>query len=216
MIEDEIRQVSDKGFTVTISVENGEELAKKTFNSRVGVLDGISIIGTSGIVSPLSNEAFIQSISRELEVAKAMGCDNIALVAGKKSEDAIRKSLKHKDVRCIHCGNFIGDSLQAAHRLGFKKVVLGMMIGKAVKLAEGHLNTHSHKVVMNRQFLKGIAGEETDKIDHITLARELWQIMPPEFFGAIRDMCYKHCKTIFQDNSLEVVLIDEQGKIYEE
>ena len=216
MIEDEIRQITDKGVTITISVENGEELAKKTFNSKVGVLNGISIIGTSGIVSPLSNDAFIQSITRELEVAKAIGCDEVALVSGKRSEEAIKEAWRDKKIRCIHYGNFIGDSLQAAHRLGFKKVVLVTMIGKAVKLAEGHLNTHSHNVVMNKAFLKSIAGENAGKIDNIVLARELWQLMPPEFFHTIRDLCYKNCISVFPNNKLEVILIDEQGKVYEE
>ena len=73
---------------VTISVENGEEIAKRTFNPRVGVVGGISILGTSGIVHPLSNDAFIRSIRRELEVAWAMGRREIGLVAGMKSEKA--------------------------------------------------------------------------------------------------------------------------------
>lgn len=204
MITDEIRQLSDADFDVTISVEKGEELAKKTFNPKVGVVGGISIIGTSGIVSPLSHEAFIQSIAREMEVAKAIGCEEIALVSGMKSEVALRRV---KEIRCIHYGNFIGESLKAAHRLGFRKVTLAIMIGKAVKLAEGHLDTHSHKVVMNKDFLKKIAREDASKIDSITLARELWDIMPTSFFDRVKECCYEHCKTVFPDGELDIRLI---------
>lgn len=225
MIADETRSITEKGIDVTISVENGEEIAKKTFNPKVGVIDGISIIGTSGIVSPLSNEAFIQSIVREMEVAKAIGCTEIALVSGLKSEKALQKSM---DIRCIHYGNFIGESLKAAHKLGFSKVVLAIMIGKAVKLAEGHLDTHSHKVQMNKDFLKkvyetspipsqggvkptGWSPSPLERLGEVTLARELWDIMPPAFFQKIKQLCYQHCRTVFPTGELEIRLIKDEN-----
>ncbi len=225
MIADETRSITEKGIDVTISVENGEEIAKKTFNPKVGVIDGISIIGTSGIVSPLSNEAFIQSIVREMEVAKAIGSAEIALVSGLKSEKALQKSM---DIRCIHYGNFIGESLKAAHKLGFSKVVLAIMIGKAVKLAEGHLDTHSHKVQMNKDFLKkvyetspipshggvkptGWSPSPLERLGEVTLARELWDIMPPAFFQKIKQLCYQHCRTVFPTGELEIHLIKDEN-----
>lgn len=207
MIEQTIRELTDQGCDVTISVENGEEIAQKTFNARVGVVGGISIIGTSGIVSPLSNEAFIESIRREMEVAKAIGCTEIGLVSGKTSEDAL---MKERDIRCIHYGNFIGEALKIASSLEFRQVTIAIMIGKAVKLAEGHLDTHSHKVTMNKEFLKQIAGTDADRIDRITLARELWDIMPPAFFEKIQDLCYKHCRTVFPEGELTIKIINGQ------
>lgn len=204
MIEQTIRELTNQGCDVTISVENGEEIAQKTFNARVGVLGGISIIGTSGIVSPLSNEAFIESIRREMEVAKAIGCTEIGLVSGKTSEDAL---MKERDIRCIHYGNFIGEALKIASSLEFRQVTIAIMIGKAVKLAEGHLDTHSHKVTMNREFLKQIASSDTNRIDRITLARELWDIMPPAFFEKIQDLCYKHCRKVFPEGELTIKII---------
>lgn len=204
MIINEIRQLTNKGCDVTISVENGAELAKRTFNYKVGVVDGISIIGTSGIVYPLSNEAFVRSITREMEVAKAIGCTTIGLVSGKKGEDAIKLQY---DIRCIHYGNLVGEALEAAQNMGFEQVIVGIMIGKAVKLAEGHLNTHSHKVQMNKEFLKQIAGkDDAYKIDQITMARELWKCMPPEFFDKITDLCHKVCEQVFK-RKLTVKLI---------
>lgn len=238
MITDEIRALSDDAYDVTISVENGEEIAKRTFNSKVGVVGGISIIGTSGIVSPLSNEAFVQSIRREIEVAKAIGCEHIAFVSGKKAEEKTRSILfqashlndntdiqestrmasplpimgeeSGERVRIIHYGNFIGEVLKIAHELEFRDVTLGIMIGKAVKLAEGHLDTHSHKVTMNKEFLKSLADDDADKIDSITLARELWGIMPQSFFDKIKQKCYEHCRTVYPEGTLNIILIRDE------
>lgn len=208
MMENELRNLTEKFCCVTISVDGGEELARQTFNPRVGVVDGISIIGTSGIVSPLSNEAFVQSIRRELEVARAIGCTAIGLASGKKGEDALHK--QEPSLRVIHYGNFVGEALKVAYSLGFERVELGIMIGKAVKLAEGHLDTHSHKVTMNKDFLKHVARQAAcpvSLIDTIDMARELWQVMPPAFFDCIRELCLQHCRTVFPKRKLEVFLI---------
>ena len=140
-----------------ISVEGGRLLAQKTFNPKVGVVDGISIIGTSGIVSPLSHEAFIHSIRRELEVARAIRATAIGIVSGKLSEEALRQ--RYPNLRIIHYGNFVGETLQQAHQLRFERVIIGIGIGKAVKLAEGHLDTHSHRVTLNKSFLHRLVSD---------------------------------------------------------
>lgn len=210
MMEACVRALTDEAVDITISVEGGRELAKRTFNERVGVVDGISIIGTSGIVQPLSNEAFVQSIRREMEVARAMGCKAIGLASGKNGEEALLA--REPQLRVIHYGNFVGAALEAAHALGFQRAVLGIMIGKAVKLAEGHLDTHSHKVLMNKDFLAEIAqqaGVENAAaiLDSITLARELWALMPPTFFQRLHDLCYESCRKAFPKGDLEIELI---------
>lgn len=207
MIRREIEALTSSGVDVIISVENGEEIAKKTFNPKVGVVGGISIIGTSGIVSPLSNEAFIQSIRREIEVAAAIRCRHIAFVSGKKSEDYL---LSKMNVRCIHYGNFIGEALKAADELDIPEVTLGIMIGKAVKLAEGHLDTHSHKVQMNKEFLKSLAPDYAARIEGITLARELWNFMPGEFFEKITELCKWHCEKIYKGRLNVQIICDDQ------
>ncbi len=206
MIINEIRALTDSGCDITISVENGKEIAKSTFNEKVGVVNGISIIGTSGIVSPLSNEAFIESIGKELEVARAIGCQIIGLASGKNGEKALKS--ENPGIRVVHYGNFIGETLKKAYKLGFSEVHLGIMIGKAVKLAEGHLDTHSHKVQMNKNFLKQVAGDDADKIDKITMARELWQIMPKSFFDTISHLCYNNCRTAYPEGDLQIHLIE--------
>ncbi len=204
MITNEIRKLTDCGCNVTISVENGADLAEKTFNNKVGVVGGISILGSSGVVFPFSNEAFIRSLKRELEVAKAIGCNEIGLVSGKMGERVLTSEM---NLRCIHYGNLVGEALASAKELGFEKVVLGIMIGKAVKLAEGNMDTHSHKVQMNKEFLKSIAGDDAYKIDNINMARDLWGCMPDAFFDKIRELCHKHCRVVYDSGELEIRLI---------
>lgn len=202
MITSEIRALTEQGVDVRISVENGRELWNHTFNNKVGVVDGISIIGTSGIVSPLSNEAFVESIGRELQVAKAIGCKEIGFASGKKGENALKEA--EPELRVIHYGNFVGEALKKAYELGFQRVVIGIMIGKAIKLADGHLNTHSHVV-------------EADLSKWgVKMARELWDVMPPSFFEDVVTNCLKHCRTVFPDGDLEVRLIRDTSKSVDE
>ena len=210
MIEHEVRAITHDDVDITLSVEGGEELARRTFNPRVGVVDGISIIGTSGIVHPLSHEAFVESIGRELEVAKALGQTAIGLATGKAGEDTLCRY--EEGLRVVLCGNLIGEALARAHALGFGRVILAIGIGKAVKLAEGHLDTHSHKVVMNKDFISHVAretagDEAAETVAHITLARELWDVMPEAFFERIRQLCLAGCRTAFGAGELEMIWV---------
>lgn len=209
---------------VTVSVPGGEELAKRTFNPKLGIIGGISIIGTSGIVRPFSSDAFIASIRKEASVAKAIGCETLVINSGAKSERYLRNlyaSLPPQSF--VHYGNFIGETLKIAADLGFKQVILGIMIGKAVKLAEGFLDTHSKKVVMNKGFLQDVAKEakceETtvDAINRITLARELWELLTEKeqnrFFPLLLQKCKSYCAPILPDGELTLLLISEEGKV---
>ena len=209
---------------VTVSVPGGEELAKRPFNPKLGIIGGISIIGTSGIVRPFSSDAFIASIRKEASVAKAIGCETLVINSGAKSERYLRSlyaSLPPQSF--VHYGNFIGETLKIAADLGFKQVILGIMIGKAVKLAEGFLDTHSKKVVMNKGFLQDVAKEAkceeatVDAINRITLARELWELLAEKeqnrFFPLLLQKCKSYCAPILPDGELTLLLISEEGKV---
>lgn len=214
---------SQTGIDVTISVPEGEEVARKTFNPKLGIIGGISIIGTSGIVKPFSSEAFISSIHKEMQVAQAMGCKHIVINSGAKSERFVKQLYPDfKEQAFVHYGNFIGETILIASELDIKQLTLGIMIGKAVKLAEGSLNTHSKNIVMNKDFLVGIAREsdcsETtiNAIETITLARQLWEIIPKSeyrFFSLTIKMCYDVCKPLFPNGTLKIFLISEAGEI---
>lgn len=218
MIETNLREIYPSGgLDVEISVENGKEIAKKTFNEKVGVVDGISILGTSGIVMPFSHEAFVESIRREISVAIAAGTETILINSGARSENVLKGMFKNfPSYAFIHYGNAIGETLEAAERCGVKKIIMGIMIGKAVKMAEGHLNTHSHNVRINKGFIvsvsrdAGVSNEIAEKIEKMNLARELWDILPsdkfPDFYSRIKELCEIEAKKIFK-GSIDVILI---------
>lgn len=211
-------------FAVTISVPGGEEIARRTFNPRLGIEGGISIIGTSGIVKPFSSEAFVDSIRKSMEVGRATGSPRIVLNSGAKSEKYIRGYYPELPAQAfIHYGNFIGDTIKIAADLEIKAVTLGIMIGKAVKLAEGNLDTHSKQVTMNKDFLLDLAfnagcGDEVPAIiKKITLARELWTLLPADdlqaFCTHLLELCHQHCDPLLPDGELTILLISEEGKI---
>lgn len=210
---------------VTISVPGGKELAQKTFNPKLGIVDGISIIGTSGIVRPFSSEAFVASIRREVEVAIAIGVPRLVINSGAKSERFVKAQYPELPAQAfVHYGNFIGETIKIAAELNVKQVTLGVMIGKAVKLAEGYLDTHSKKVVMNKEFLKKVAQEAgcshqtINAISEITLARELWTLLSEKELSAysflLIQLCHKHCAPLLPNGTLTILLIDEEGKLY--
>lgn len=211
-------------FAVTISVPGGEEIARRTFNPRLGIEGGISIIGTSGIVKPFSSEAFVDSIRKSMEVGRATGSPRIVLNSGAKSEKYVRGYYPELPVQAfIHYGNFIGNTIKIAADLEIKAVTLGIMIGKAVKLAEGNLDTHSKQVTMNKDFLREVAlsagcgGETLAVIEKITLARELWTLLSAEdlqaFCSRLLKLCHQYCDPLLPEGELTILLISEEGKI---
>ena len=142
------RAYPEGGVDITISIPTGRELAVKTFNPRLGILDGISIVGTSGVVKPFSSEAFIASIVRQVDVALALGADTVVINSGAKSEKYLKGAFPELPFQSfIQYGNFIGETLEKLSTLSVPKVYMGIMLGKAVKLAEGNMDTHSRKVV---------------------------------------------------------------------
>jgi cobalt-precorrin-5B (C1)-methyltransferase len=144
MIENEVRKViGNKGAKVTIYSPQGEEIAKKTFNPRLGIVGGISIIGTTGIVEPMSDEGWKKSLSIELQMKKEQGLENIVLVPGNHGERFANEVLDIDMKYVVRTSNFIGYMIKEAQRMGYKKILLAGHLGKYVKLAAGIFNTHS-------------------------------------------------------------------------
>lgn len=224
MMIQELSALYQKGLDVTLSVPGGRELAQRTFNPKLGIVEGISIIGTSGIVRPFSSEAFVEAIHREAEVCVAVGSSRLIINSGAKSERFVKKEYPELPAQAfVHYGNFIGETLKIAAGLQIPSVTMGIMIGKAVKLAEGNLDTHSKKVVMNKEFLKQVAGEAGcspeagGTIEKVTLARELWTLLSEEdrrrFFPCLLKHCSTHCAPLLPEGKLTILLIDEEGNI---
>lgn len=217
-----IRQNIQENVRVTISVPNGEEIARRTFNPRLGIEGGISIIGVSGIVKPFSEEAFIDSIRKCMEVAKASGSERVVINSGGKSERFVKTLYPELPRQAfVEYGNYIGETLKIAHELSIPKVTLGVMLGKAVKLAAGHLDTHSRKTTMDLGFIQQMLQESgiTIDISDITLARELWKRIPTGqlqiFAQTVIRHCAEHCLPLLPNGELTILLIDDNGKIYE-
>ena len=219
----EVERTMDRGpLNITISVPQGAEIARRTFNPRLGIEGGISIIGVSGIVKPFSEEAFIESIRKCMTVAQASDSERVVINSGGKSERFVKALYPHLPQQAfVEYGNYIGETLKIAHELGIKHVTLGVMLGKAVKLAAGHLDTHSKKATMDKEFINAMlkeAGIETD-INDITLARELWEKIPAEkiqnFVRVVINHCETFCKPLLPEGALTILLIDDEGHIYQ-
>ncbi|SHJ58948.1 cobalt-precorrin-5B (C(1))-methyltransferase CbiD [Hespellia stercorisuis] len=148
MIEKEVREICEltdyKGaLSVTISVPGGEKLAEQTFNPRLGIVGGISIIGTSGIVEPMSSQALLDTIRVELNQKRAEGQHLIAVSPGNYGLDYMKATYGYDLDRSVKCSNFIGATIDMAVETGFEKMLLTGHIGKLVKVAGGIMNTHS-------------------------------------------------------------------------
>ena len=216
-----MRQNIKEKVRITISVPQGAEIAKRTFNPRLGIEGGISIIGVSGIVKPFSEEAFIDSIRKCMTVAKASGTERVVINSGGKSERFVKALYPTLPQQAfVEYGNYIGETLKIAHELNISKITLGVMLGKAVKLAEGHLDTHSRKAVMNKDFVRQLLDEANVVLDlqSITLARELWEKIPAEqiddFCRVVLTHCLLHCQSLVPHTNLTLLLIGDDGTIH--
>ena len=216
-----MRQNIKENVRITISVPKGAEIAQRTFNPRLGIEGGISIIGVSGIVMPFSEEAFIDSIRKCMQVAKASGAERVVINSGGKSERFVKVLYPDLPQQAfVEYGNYIGETLKMANEMGIQKVTLGVMLGKAVKLAEGHLDTHSRKAVMNKDFIQQLLDEANILLDlqSITLARELWEKIPAEqidaFCQVVLSHCMEHCQRVAPHVNLTLLLIADDGTIH--
>ena len=133
------------GLEILISIPKGEELSGRTFNPRLGIEGGISVLGTSGIVEPMSEKALTDTIYLEMKVLKENGHDFCYIVPGNYGSDFLTRTLKFDGSLAVKCSNYIGDAIDDAVSLGMKGILLIGHVGKLVKLAAGVMNTHSRQ-----------------------------------------------------------------------
>lgn len=131
------------GMKLTISIPAGVEIAKKTFNPRLGIIGGLSVLGTSGIVEPMSEKALIETMYVEIRAQKARGNKNLLVFFGNYGEDFTRDEMKLDLEGHVTCSNFVGELLDYAVYCGFETLLLIGHSGKLVKVAQGVMNTHS-------------------------------------------------------------------------
>ncbi|MBO1308009.1 cobalt-precorrin-5B (C(1))-methyltransferase [Enterococcus sp. 669A] len=145
MIAESVRKVigPEQGALVKVFAPKGVEIAQQTMNSRLGIIGGISILGTSGIVTPMSEEGWKQAISVELEMKKQQGYKKIILCPGNYGEDFAVKELKLKAEQIVSMSNFVGYVLKEVQRLAFEEVLMVGHLGKLIKVSAGIFSTHS-------------------------------------------------------------------------
>ena len=188
MIEKEVREVcaltdETADLLVEISVPEGETLAAQTFNPRLGITGGISILGTSGIVEPMSSRALLETIRVELNQKRAMGYSIVAVSPGNYGLDYMKRTYGYDLDKSVKCSNFIGDTIDMAVEEGFRRLLLAGHIGKLIKVAGGIMNTHSREGDCRMELLTafavkcGVTSEDAAKILSCVTTEEAVRIL---------------------------------------
>jgi cobalt-precorrin-5B (C1)-methyltransferase len=214
----------EKGIKIIISVPKGKELGPKTDNPRIGILHGISILGTSGIVIPFSTASYAASIRQNLDVAIAMGNDTVVLTTGGRSEDFAKKIIDLPDHCFVQMGDFSGYTIQQCSKKKIKKAYVVGFIGKLAKMAAGVKQTHVKGSKVDMKFLSELAGNcganeiIIKKILKANTARHVSEIIKENkimgFFEQICDKTYMQMKKHSEEKiSLDIILFDFEGNI---
>jgi cobalt-precorrin-5B (C1)-methyltransferase len=226
-IDEIIGQQEDRyGLSVTISVPKGEEISKRTDNPRLGIIGGISILGTTGIVIPYSTASFAASIRQSIDVSKAMGSDSVILTTGGRSEDFARGIFGNSiaDHAYIQIGDFIGFSIKQCAIKKIKKAYVIGFIGKLTKMAMGIKQTHVKGSHVDMNFLADLASrcgagnEHIKKIKLANTARHVGELVEQFginiFYDVLCEEVYKHLsKYSPSELQIKIILLDFNGKI---
>ncbi len=213
-----------QGAEGTIIVPKGEEMAKRTLNHRLGLIGGISILGTTGIVRPYSTAAYKVSIVQAIDVAIRDGCDEIVITTGGSSEKFAQRIFPLPEAAFVQMGDFVGFTLKHLERLKARKVNIVGMIGKLSKIADGVLQTHARHTAVNLDLLATIAGEcggtpeLVERVAKANTAREAGDLgiaaSLPGFFDRICErICHVARGHVNNAFTAETVLADHEGKL---
>jgi cobalt-precorrin-5B (C1)-methyltransferase len=229
MIAENLREVGKeillkKGIRVVISVPKGKELGPKTDNPRLGITNGISILGTSGIVIPFSTASYAASIRQNLDVAVAMGNDTVVLTTGGRSEDFAKKMIDLAEHCFVQMGDFSGYTIQQCGRKDIKKAYVVGFIGKLAKMAAGVKQTHVKGSKVDMNFLSELAKKcnaEDNLIQDIkkaNTARHVSEIIQENriegFFDLICSETYQHMRKHSEEKvAIDVILFGFDGNI---
>ena len=226
---DEILEKQQKnryGLSILISVPKGEEIAKRTDNPRLGIIGGISILGTTGIVIPYSTASFAASIRQSIDVSIAMGSNSVILTTGGRSEDFARSIFGNSvaDHAYIQIGDFIGFSIKQCAIKKIKKAYVIGFIGKLTKMAMGVKQTHVKGSNVDMNFLATLAnrcGANNDLVKKIKLAntaRHVGELIDQSglsmFYDVLCEEVYNHLsKDSPSDLQIKIILLDFTGKV---
>ena len=207
-IEAAVREVigPSRGADVEIFAPEGEERAQKTYNSRLGILGGISIIGTTGIVTPMSEESWKRSLSLELEIKREAGLERVVLVPGNHGERFVREQMGLSSDIVVTMSNFVGYMIEEAVRLGYRQIVLIGHPGKLVKIAAGIFHTHSHiadarmETLVAHLALLGAPYELLQKVSECDTTEAAMEHIDAAGFGHLYDhLAQRICQRVMQN-----------------
>ncbi|HXG07998.1 MAG TPA: cobalt-precorrin-5B (C(1))-methyltransferase [Nitrososphaera sp.] len=230
MLEQAVREVAGEylrkgGVDVIISVPNGEEIARKTDNPRLGILGGISILGTTGIVLPYSTASFAASIRQSLDVAIAMGADTVVLTTGGRSEDFAKELFKLPEHCFVQMGDFAGYSIKQCASRNFREAVIAGFVGKLTKMAMGVKQTHVAGSHVSMEFMSRLADEckappnVIEEIRGANTARHVSEIISRNNISGYFDLI---CKKVHEQMSdyaknpkmkIRVVMFEFDGRV---
>lgn len=215
MIASEVSKISDFGFDVTIYAPEGEAVAKRTFNANIGIQGGISIIGTSGIVEPMSEEALKKTIYLEIDAAMDAGAKDFVLFPGNYGENVVN-NLEIPGAK-IKISNFIGDALLYLTEKKASSITLVGHIGKLCKLAIGAFNTHSKlcdvriEAFVYYMALRGVSIELIEQVNQCMTSEEAVKLLLEngcaEVFDDMTQGCQKRIKRYIKNNSFNIKVI---------
>jgi len=223
--EGPLTEIDSISIRVTVEVPRGEELARHTLNPRLGILGGISILGTTGLVKPFSHEAYEETISSALSVAVSNGCETAILSTGGKSERFAQDLLTGEPTEAfVQVADFFAFSVREARRFGLTRIVHSVFFGKAVKMAQGYEYTHAHKASLDLELLAGIAkglGCDDDfggELANANTARHALEIITArgilEIFGAVAERALAQSARFAGEGvSLRLLLFDYEGNL---
>jgi cobalt-precorrin-5B (C1)-methyltransferase len=224
ILEVENNLLKKNGIKVLISVPKGRELAPKTDNPRLGIVGGISILGTSGIVIPYSTASFAASIRQSIDVTIAMGNDTVVLTTGGRSEDFSRKIINLPDHCFVQMGDFAGYTLQQCAKKGIKKAYVAGFIGKLTKMGMGVKQTHVKGSKVDMKFLAEIAqrcdatNDTIEQIRKANTARHVFEIVSNEnlksYFDLVCSKVYNQLRNHSENKfDIDVIMFDFDGNV---
>lgn len=228
MIRDAIAEVAAAtgaatDVAVTVSIPGGEELARKTLNGRLGIVGGLSILGTTGIVVPFSCAAWIHSIHRGIDVARAAGLVHVAAATGSTSERAVRELYGLPEMALLDMGDFAGGTLKYLRRHPVPRLTLAGGFAKLAKLAQGHLDLHSSRSELDQAALAILAaghGAPPALMEAMASANTANQMLTQAKDAAfpladlVADAARRvACEMVGEDVAVEVLVMDRQGAL---
>jgi cobalt-precorrin-5B (C1)-methyltransferase len=219
-----VKHQTQRAVQVEVFVPEGEKIAKKTLNARLGILGGISILGTTGIVRPMSHDAFIATIQSAASVAHASGLEHIVFTTGRRSERFAQAHWSNlSEEAFIQIGDFFKMSLESASKLGFKRISLAVFFGKATKMAQGIPHTHAAKARLTMEKLSEWSYELTQdkqlakRIMVANTARHAFDIIGqhyPEVIFLVGRKIVRCAKTFLsKPMKVDAVIFDYNGSV---